>query len=59
MSEDSTRPAGEGVDDEEFAKQVAENTSNDLKAEDVFKREEDGALTETEAAQVSGDELQP
>ncbi|MCW2623109.1 MAG: synthase [Frankiales bacterium] len=53
----TTRPAGAGVDDEEFSDEVAQNTANDLKAEDVFEREQDGASTETEAAKASGDEL--
>jgi hypothetical protein len=53
----TTRPAGEGVSDEEFAQEVAESTSSDLKAEDVFERESDGASSETEAAKADGDEL--
>lgn len=35
----STRPAGEGVDDAEMAREVEQQTSNDLKAEEVFERE--------------------
>lgn len=53
----SERPAGEGVSDEEMAREVAEQTSSDLKAEDVFERESDGATTETEAAKADADEL--
>ena len=41
--ETNTRPAGEGLSDEEFAAQVAGQTSSDLQAEDVFAREADGA----------------
>jgi hypothetical protein len=52
-----TRPAGEGVSDEEMARQVADQTSSDLKAQDVFEREADGAATETEAAKAGPDEL--
>lgn len=54
----STKPAGEGVGDEELAHQVAEQTSSDLEAEGAFEREAGGAATDTEAAKVSGDELQ-
>ena len=52
-----TKPAGEGISDAEMAKQVADQTSSDIKEADVFKREADGASTETEAAKASGDEL--
>lgn len=53
----TTKPAGEGVDDDELAEQVGEQTSSDLQAEDVFERESDGAATDTEAAKADGDEL--
>ena len=53
----TTRPAGQGVGDEELAEQVGEQTSSDLEAEDVFEREADGAATETEAAKADGSEL--
>ena len=53
----TTRPAGEGVGDEELAEQVGEQTSSDLEAEDVFEREADGAATDTEAAKADGSEL--
>jgi hypothetical protein len=49
--------AGAGVSDEEFADQVAEQTSSDRKHADVFERESDGATTDTEAAKASADEL--
>lgn len=52
-----TAPAGEGLSDDEMAKQVADQTSNDLKADDVFRREADGAATDTEAAKADPDEL--
>jgi large subunit ribosomal protein L4 len=54
----STKPAGEGVSDKEAAKEVAEQTSSDLKAEDVFERESDTATTDTEAAAASADEVE-
>jgi hypothetical protein len=58
MSENGdVKPAGEGVSDDEMAEQVAEQTSSDIKEADVFKREGDGASTDTEAAKASGDEL--
>ncbi|MDP9092655.1 MAG: hypothetical protein M3N95_06850 [Actinomycetota bacterium] len=54
----NTQPAGAGLTDEQMAKQVAEQTSSDLKHADVFEREADGATTDTEAAKASADELQ-
>lgn len=53
----NTRPAGEGVTDEQLAEQVGEQTSSDLEAEDVFEREADGAATDTEVAKADGSEL--
>jgi large subunit ribosomal protein L4 len=53
----TTKPAGAGVSDEEAAKEVAEQTSSDLKAEDVFERESESASTDTEAAEATGDEV--
>ncbi len=55
MSE--TRPAGEGVSDEEMSRQVAQQTSSDLKADDVFEREADGASSDVEAAKAGPDDL--
>lgn len=52
----TTKPAGEGVDDQELAEEVEEQTSGDLKAEEMFADEADGAKTDTEAAKA-GDEL--
>jgi protease I len=60
MTEDDkgrTRPAGEDLSDEEMARQVADQTSSDLKAEDVFRREAGGAGGETEAAKADPREL--
>jgi len=54
----TTKPAGEGVDDQELASQVAEQTDSNLEAEGAFAREADGAATDTEAAKATGDELQ-
>ena len=53
----TTKPAGEGVSDAELAEQVGEQTSSDLKAEDVFERESDGAATDTEVAKADADDL--
>ena len=47
----TTRPAGEGVSDDELAAQVAEQTSSDLAVEEAFEREADGAASDTEAAE--------
>jgi hypothetical protein len=56
-SEGKTTQAGEGLSDEEMADQVADQTSSDIREADVFKREGDGAATDTEAAKATGDEL--
>jgi hypothetical protein len=52
-----TRPAGEGVSDDEMSKQVADQTSSDLKADDVFEREADGAASDVEAAKADPEDL--
>ena len=53
-----TKPAGEGVSDEEMVREVADQTSSDLAAEDVFEREADGAAGDQEVAKEGGDELE-
>jgi hypothetical protein len=53
----TTRPAGEGLSDEEAAAEVADQTSSDLKAEEVFKREADGTSTDAPADQTTADDL--
>jgi large subunit ribosomal protein L4 len=53
-----TKPAGEGVSDEEAVAEVAEQTSSDLKAEDVFEREADGTATDAPAEQTAADEVE-
>jgi hypothetical protein len=45
-----TEPAGKDVSDEEMARQVADQTSSDLMAEEAFEQEADGARSDTEAA---------
>lgn len=57
MQDDKTVPAGEGLSDEEMAEQVARQTDSEHQQADVFKREADGAATDTEAAKAEGDEL--
>jgi hypothetical protein len=52
-----TRPAGEGISDDEMAREVAEQTSSDLKADDVFEREADGAASDVEAAKADPEDL--
>ena len=54
---DDTRPAGDGLSDEEFAERVAGQTSSDLAAEPVFERENAGATTDTEVADIDADSL--
>jgi hypothetical protein len=53
-----TRPAGEGLSDQEMSEQVAEQTSSDLDAEDVFERDASGVSNPTEAAKESADEVE-
>ena len=53
----TTSAAGEGVDDKKLTEQVADQTDSDLEVEETFKRESDGATTDTEAAKATGDEL--
>ena len=53
----TTRPAGEGVDDQELTEQVADSTSSDLEVEGAFERESDGAASDTEAAKADADDL--
>jgi large subunit ribosomal protein L4 len=55
----TTRPAGEGVSDEDAAKEVAEQTSSDLKVEEAFERESDGTATDTEAAVAQAEHIEP
>jgi hypothetical protein len=53
----TTRPAGDGVDDQELESQVAEQTDSNLEVEGAFEREADGAATDKEVAKATGDEL--
>jgi hypothetical protein len=53
----STKPAGEGLTDQEMVDQVAGQESKDLKYADVFKRETQGTTTDVEAAKASADDL--
>lgn len=55
----TTKPAGDGVDDQEFAEEVGEQTSSDLKVEDAFEREDDGATSDVEAAKEDADQAMP
>jgi len=52
-----TKPAGAGVSDDDMARQVADQTSSDLKADDVFEREADGASSDVEAAKADPEDL--
>jgi large subunit ribosomal protein L4 len=53
----TTKPAGEGVSDSDAVAEVAEQTSPDLKAEDVFERESEGTTTDTPADEATADEV--
>jgi hypothetical protein len=52
-----TMAAGEGLSDEEMARQVAGQTDSEHQQADVFEREVDGAATDTEAAKADADDL--
>jgi hypothetical protein len=51
-----TTAAGEGISDDEMVKQVAEQTDSELEQKDYFEREQDGAVSDTEAAKADADE---
>jgi large subunit ribosomal protein L4 len=53
----TTKPAGEDLTDAEAVAEVAEQTSSDLKAEDVFEREADGTTTDVAADEATADEV--
>jgi large subunit ribosomal protein L4 len=53
----TTAPAGEDLTDSEAVTEVAAQTSSDIKAEDVFERESDGATTEAPVAEADADEV--
>jgi hypothetical protein len=50
------KKAGEGLSDEEMARQVANQTDSELEQQDFFERERDGAASDTEAAKADADE---
>jgi hypothetical protein len=52
-----TRAAGEGLSDAAAVAEVSAQTSSDLKAEDVFKRESEDAASDQSAEDISADEL--
>lgn len=54
---DKTTEAGAGLTDEEMAEQVAEQTPSEINEADVFKREAEGTVTDTEAAKADADDL--
>jgi hypothetical protein len=53
----TTKPAGEGLSDEQMSQTVAEQTSPDLDAEDVFEREADGTETDAPVSEAGADDL--
>ncbi|MBV9870874.1 MAG: hypothetical protein JO214_09670 [Frankiaceae bacterium] len=57
VSAGTTQPAGEGLSDEEAVAEVADQTSSDRKAEDVFERESDGASTDAPIDEASADDV--
>ena len=58
MTEQPDRqPAGEDLTDQEMVREVARQTSSELKRKDFFEREADGTTTDTEAAKADANEL--
>lgn len=53
----TTKPAGEGLSDQEMSDQVADQTDSNLQVKDFFQREADGASTDTAAADADADEV--
>ena len=53
----TTRAAGDGVDDQQLAEQVAGQTDSNLEVEGAFEREADGATTDQEINKAGGDDL--
>jgi hypothetical protein len=53
----TTRPAGEGLSDEEAVAKVASQTDSARESEDVFEREADGAVSDGPAEDLSADDL--
>ncbi len=53
----TTRPAGDGVGDQELTDQVADQTDSNLEVEGAFERESDGAASDAEAAKSDADDL--
>ncbi|MDP9497508.1 MAG: hypothetical protein M3P46_07570 [Actinomycetota bacterium] len=53
----TTSAAGEGVDDQELAREVAEQTSSDLQVEQVFENEADTPYTDKEVQKAEAEEL--
>jgi hypothetical protein len=52
-----TKPAGDGISDDEMVREVADQTSSDLAAEPVFEQEAGGAAGDTEAAKADPEDL--
>ncbi len=48
----STRPAGQGIEDEALAEQVADQTSGDLKVAADFAQEADGVTSDRPAEET-------
>jgi hypothetical protein len=49
--------AGEDLSDQEMMKQVAKQTSSELKHKAFFEREANGTTTDTEAAKADADQI--
>jgi|GEM_PF-3387745 len=52
----TTKPAGEGLSDEEFVAEVDSQTDPNLEVEEIFEREADGVVDDRPAAELEEDE---
>jgi hypothetical protein len=51
------KAAGDGVSDEEFANQVAEQTDSEHQQQDFFERDSGGTPSDVEAAKADADDI--
>lgn len=56
-SQGTTRAAGTGTSDEQFARKVADQTDPNLDAQDVFDRESSGTSTDKSASDSDADDV--
>lgn len=52
----TTRPAGDGLSDEEFVAEVDSQTDPNLEVEELFEREGDGVVDDRPAAELENED---